>query len=116
MLLLLMDPCVTRMTPENPSTTLNGKGIRVTQQNVKNGKLTCETLWVAQSSSGDYHDNMNSEMFMQWVQDKLIPTFEKAYPGKKMILVADNAPYHHKRVIGSLAKIMPPICFFLREQ
>jgi hypothetical protein len=22
------------------------------------GKLTCETLWVAQSSSGDYHDNM----------------------------------------------------------
>jgi transposase len=69
------------------------------------GKLTCETLWVAQSSSGDYHDNMNSEMFMQWVQDKLVPTFEREYPGKKMILVADNAAYHHKRVIGSLASL-----------
>jgi hypothetical protein len=69
------------------------------------GTLTCETLWIAQSSHGDYHDNMNSEMFMQWVESKLIPTFEKAYPGKKMVLVADNAPYHHKRVIGSLASL-----------
>ena len=24
----------------------------------------------------------------------LIPTFRKLYPNKKMILVADNAPYH----------------------
>lgn len=47
------------------------------------GKLTCETLWLAQSSSGDYHDNMNSEMFMKWVQQKLIPTFERMFPGKK---------------------------------
>jgi hypothetical protein len=48
---------------------------------------------------------MNSEMFMQWVKDKLIPTFEKMFPGKKFILVADNAPYHHKRTIGSLASL-----------
>jgi hypothetical protein len=44
------------------------------------GKLTCETLWVAQSSSGNYHDNMNSEIFMQWVTEKLIPTFGRLYP------------------------------------
>ena len=31
------------------------------------GKLTVETLCVAQSHTGDYHDNMNSEMFMLWV-------------------------------------------------
>ena len=66
------------------------------------GKLTCELLWKAQSSTGDYHDNMNSEMFMKWVQEKLVPTFEKLYPGKKLLLIADNAPYHHKREIGSL--------------
>ena len=30
------------------------------------GKLTCETLWVSNSSTGDYHNNMNSEMFMKW--------------------------------------------------
>jgi hypothetical protein len=69
------------------------------------GKLTCETLWIAQSHTGDYHDNMNSEMFMQWVEDKLVPVFERKYPGKKMVLLADNVPYHHKRVIGSPASL-----------
>ena len=57
--------------------------------------LTTETLSVAQSYTKDCHDNMNSEMFMQWVKNKLIPTFDKLY-SDKMILVADNAPYHHK--------------------
>ena len=66
------------------------------------GKLTCETLWVATSHTGDYHDNMCSDMFMQWVRTRLVPTFEKLYPNKKMVLVADNAPYHHRRKIGSL--------------
>ena len=47
------------------------------------GKLTCETLWVAQSHSGDYHDNMNRNMFTKWVQEKLVPCFERKYPLKK---------------------------------
>ena len=62
-------------------------------------------MWVAQSHTGDYHDNMCSDMFMQWLENKLVPTFEQKYPGKKMVLVADNAPYHHKRVIGSLGSL-----------
>jgi len=66
------------------------------------GKRTAECLWMSTSSSGDYHDNMNSEMFMKWIEERLVPTFEKQHPGKKMVLIADNAPYHHKRVIGSL--------------
>ena len=65
-------------------------------------KLTCETLWIAQNKTGDYHDNMNSEMFMQWAQTKLLPCFERRYPGKKMVFVLDNAPYHRAREIGSL--------------
>ena len=69
------------------------------------GKTTCETLWVAQSHSGDYHDNMTSSIFMLWVQEKLIPTFETLHPDKVMVLVADNAPYHHSRPIGSLASL-----------
>ena len=28
---------------------------------------------------------------------RLIPTFVKVYPGKKMILILDNARYHHIR-------------------
>lgn len=67
------------------------------------GLLTCELLWKASSSSGDYHDNMNSDMFMKWITGKLVPTFEKLYKDKKMILICDNASYHHKREIGSLA-------------
>ena len=37
---------------------------------------TCETLWVSDSLSGDYYDNMNSIMFMQWVKNHLLPTFK----------------------------------------
>jgi transposase len=70
-----------------------------------NRKLSCETLWIAQSHTGDYHDNINSDMFMLWVEEKLVPVFEQQYLGKIMVLVADNAPYHHKRVIGSLASV-----------
>ena len=32
-----------------------------------NGKITCDALWEEQSQKGDYHDNMNSEMFMLWI-------------------------------------------------
>ena len=73
-----------------------------------NGKLTCETLRLAQSSAGEnYHDNMDSVTFMRWVKEKLIPCFDKMYPGKKLILITDNVAYHHKhmiRSIGSLTK------------
>ncbi len=30
----------------------------------EDSKLTCENMWKASSSSGDYHDNMNSKMFL----------------------------------------------------
>ena len=79
--------------------------------NTASNKLTCETLWMSNSHTGDYHDNMNSDMFMQWVTDRLCPTFEKLYPGHKMVLLCDNAPYHHKRDIGSLgSKTKAEIC------
>ena len=32
---------------------------------------------------------------MYWVRKRLAPAFRRKYPGKKMILVCDNAPYHH---------------------
>ena len=64
--------------------------------------LTCETLWPADTHTGDYHDNMRSDIFLKWVNERLIPTFKRVYPGQKMCLVLDNAPYHHKREIGSL--------------
>ena len=41
-----------------------------------NALRTCETLWVTNSETGDYHDNMNSKMFMQWVSEWLLPTLK----------------------------------------
>ena len=58
----------------------NGDTPHPTKRN--DNELTCELMWKASSSSGDYHDNMNSEMFMRWTTEKLVPTFEKLYPQK----------------------------------
>ena len=52
----------------------------------EDGKINCETLWVSSTKKGDYYDNMNSEMFMLFVQNKLIPYFEQQFPGKKRFL------------------------------
>ena len=46
-------------------------------------RLTCETLWLANSHKGNYHNNMTSEIFMKWVEQALFPTFEKLHPDKK---------------------------------
>jgi transposase len=67
------------------------------------GLLTCECIWKASSRAGDYHDNMDSDNFLKWVNGKLLPTFHKKYPGKKMVLICDNAAYHHKRKLGSFS-------------
>ena len=55
---------------------------------------TSELLWVSNSSTGDYHDNMNGTMFLKWVKDKLTRAFkkfclDKFNEQKKMILVLD---------------------------
>ena len=45
----------------------------------------------------DYHDTINGEKFIGWMQQRLFPTVQKLYPGRKMYLVLDNAKYHHHR-------------------
>jgi len=61
--------------------------------------------WVFQSDARvkDYHKNMNGAMFMNWVEFILIPSFKAKHPDKKMILILDNAPYHHTLPDSSLA-------------
>ena len=68
----------------------------------KDGPYTCETLWPADTHTGEYHDNMKSNIFLKWVEERLIPTFKIVYPDHRMCLVLDNAPYHHERPVGSL--------------
>mmetsp|Transcript_22636 Transcript_22636/g.66987 ORF Transcript_22636/g.66987 Transcript_22636/m.66987 type:complete len:176 (-) Transcript_22636:527-1054(-) len=48
---------------------------------------------------------MDSKNFMKWVDEKLVPTFEIIFPRKKLVMFLDNAEYHHKRGIPSLASM-----------
>ena len=62
------------------------------------GRLyTAEMLFEAgeKSADSDYHKNMDADMFEQWLEKRFLPTFRKKYPGKRAILVLDNAAYHH---------------------
>jgi hypothetical protein len=66
----------------------------------------------------DYHKTLNGEKFVAWMQSRLLPAFDKIYnphgeaekkggtgrtraakekQKKKMILILDNASYHHPR-------------------
>jgi len=57
---------------------------------------SAELVYEAANSDGDYHKNMNGEIFLNWENHRLIPAFEAKYGRKKkMILVLDNAAYHH---------------------
>ena len=44
---------------------------------------------------GDYHANMDGDMFMKWINERFVSTVQAKYPDKKVYLVMDNAPYHH---------------------
>ena len=46
-----------------PIDDLQWKGDTCHPKKMDGGQLTAETLWVDQSHTGDYHDNMNSENF-----------------------------------------------------
>ena len=56
----------------------------------------CELIYEGNSQE-DYHKSMNGTMFMLWLENRLIPTFKSMYGDKKMILVLDNASFHHHR-------------------
>jgi hypothetical protein len=58
---------------------------------------SCELVYEAEKGDGDYHDNMNGSIYMQWLSNRLLPVFAQRFPGKKMVLVLDNASYHHHR-------------------
>jgi len=67
----------------------------------------------------DYHDTINGEKFIGWMRQRLFPTFQKRYPGKKMYLVLDNAKYHHHRGpdwFSPSAKKKGQLADFLRQR
>ena len=78
---------------EDKSMTWSGDTPHTHSENPASSE-TAELLWVSNSSTGDYHDNMDGETFMKWVKEKLRPAFKKFCidkwgEEKKMILVLD---------------------------
>ena len=59
--------------------------------------FTCEVIFKGTVDSEDYHKNMDGTVFMNWIRNRLIPSFKRRYPNKKLILLLDNASYHHPR-------------------
>lgn len=45
----------------------------------------------------DYHNTITGTKFVAWLRNRLLPTFNKFYPDRKMYLVLDNAAYHKPR-------------------
>jgi hypothetical protein len=71
-------------------------------------ELTAQWIWQAKSHKADYHDDMGGDGFEDSQKYRLIPVLESLYPGKKMILVMDNANYHHQLNTEYYPKSMTP--------
>ena len=72
------------------------------QSDMDNEQPTAEWVFQANAKVRDYHKNVDSFMFMKCYTKRLLPSFKSQYPEKKMILILDNAPYHHSHPAGGL--------------
>jgi transposase len=57
-------------------------------------------VFLAKSKDGDYHQEMNSVVFLEWFENQLMPALKNP-----SLDVLDNASYHNvKTEDGSLSK------------
>ena len=86
------------MTNDGPLNAKHPSGAPVeSSANIDQVCLNAELIYQSISTDEDYHRCMNGEIYLKWLKNRLIPTFKHLYPNKKMILVLDNASYHHIR-------------------
>ncbi|XP_050293523.1 uncharacterized protein LOC126734047 [Anthonomus grandis grandis] len=73
---------------------LKGQRLIIVHAGGKNGFVKDGLLiFRSGSKSGDYHDDMNHENFMKWVETQLLPNLPP-----NSVLVLDNASYHNVQV------------------
>ena len=46
----------------------------------------------SKTNSGDYHEEMNSEHYMEWFTEQLLPNIPQ-----QSVIILDNATYHNKQ-------------------
>ena len=61
---------------------------------LKTAHRTAEMIYEAKKAEGDYHDSMDSDTYLAWLEYRLFPTLRALYPGKRIIAIKDNASYH----------------------
>jgi hypothetical protein len=89
--------------------------------NLANSFPSAQHFFVGGSIQEDYHTNMDGPLFIHWLRNRFIPAFDVLFPGKKCILVLDNATYHSAKgeefiplggtkseLIASLTKLKVP--------
>jgi hypothetical protein len=51
----------------------------------------CDLVLLAKSKDGDYHQEMNSFVFLEWFENQLMPTFPKRFDLSQIITpIIDN--------------------------
>ena len=73
----------------------SGKGVRlvVLHAGGENGWVDGVGLvFKSKTNSADYCDEMNSEHFLEWMREQLLPTLEEP-----SVIILDNASYHNKQ-------------------
>ena len=50
----------------------------------------CDLVFLAKSKDGDYHQKMNSVVFLEWFENQLMPALKNP-----SLVVLDNTSYHN---------------------
>ena len=61
----------------------------------------CDHVFEAKSKDGDYHNEMNSIVFLDWFETQLLPSLKEP-----SVIVLDNASYHNVRCEETVAPTM----------
>ena len=61
----------------------------------------CDLVFLAKSKDGDYHQEMNSVVFLEWFENQLMPALKNL-----SLVVLDNASYHNVKQKIRCAQIL----------
>jgi hypothetical protein len=72
-----------------------GKRLIVLHAGTRSGGLIdgCDLVFLAKSKDGDYHQEMNSFVFLEWFENQLMPALKNP-----ILVVLDNASYHNVKI------------------
>lgn len=86
-------------TGPKPSTTRGARAIVIGAINQRQIIMeTCKLFRGGKMEDGDYHRQMDSAIFENWLLQS-IPHFSASAAGRKVVLIMDNAPYHSRKTV-----------------